>query len=139
MPLRLIAGRMNTFGYDPPVLYQLFQKVVAQAGIDQVRISDPWNYLSIIPRKGRPFGWTDTYSKHDFLGFSATYGPVFCRENKRNLSSREVICFKDPGGPLTPERTRNLTLMILEAAGDCEVEFPAHCTTGLGSLCVLRR
>ena len=27
--------------------------------------------------------------------------------------------------------------MILEAAGDCEVEFHTHCTTGLGSLCVL--
>ncbi len=47
------------------------------------------------------------------------------------------ICFKDPGGLLTPERTRTLAPIILAAAGDVPVEFHTHCITGLGSQCCL--
>ena len=139
MPLRLIAGRMNTFGYDPPVLYHLFQKVVAQAGIDQVRISDPWNSPEGIIRRAkavRVAGQTPILNM--IFSVSPRHTDQYFAERTKAISHLgEVICFKDPGGLLTPERTRNLTPMILEAAGDCEVEFHTHCTTGLGSLCVL--
>ena len=47
------------------------------------------------------------------------------------------LCLKDPGGLLTPERTRTLVPMIFENAGGIPVELHTHCTTGLGPLCCL--
>ena len=44
-PLRLIAGRVNTFGFDPPCMYELFIDRMAANGIRQARISEPWNDL----------------------------------------------------------------------------------------------
>jgi oxaloacetate decarboxylase alpha subunit len=47
------------------------------------------------------------------------------------------ICFKDPGGLLTPETTRRLVPLIIREAGSKPVEFHTHCNTGLGALCCL--
>ncbi|HJX11463.1 MAG TPA: biotin carboxyl carrier protein, partial [Candidatus Binatia bacterium] len=47
------------------------------------------------------------------------------------------LCFKDPGGLLTPEATRRLVPLILREAGNKPVEFHTHCNTGLGALCCL--
>src|SRR5258708_12658944 len=49
-PLRLIAGRVNTFGFDPPCMYELFIERMAANGIRQAPISQPctdlprWQY-----------------------------------------------------------------------------------------------
>ena len=48
-PMRLIAGRVNTFAFDPPCMYELFIGRMAANGIRQARISEPWNDLP---------GWT---------------------------------------------------------------------------------
>jgi oxaloacetate decarboxylase alpha subunit len=47
------------------------------------------------------------------------------------------VILKDPGGILTPERTKTLAPAVLTAAGDKIVELHTHCTTGLGTLCCL--
>jgi oxaloacetate decarboxylase alpha subunit len=47
------------------------------------------------------------------------------------------ICLKDPGGLLTPERTRTLVPAILCHCGGIPVELHTHCNTGLGPLCCL--
>ena len=47
------------------------------------------------------------------------------------------ICIKDPGGLLTPERTRTLVPAVLRNADGLPVEFHTHCITGLGPLCCL--
>jgi oxaloacetate decarboxylase alpha subunit len=44
-PMRLIAGRVNTFAFDPPCMYELFIERMAANGIRQARISEPWNDL----------------------------------------------------------------------------------------------
>ncbi|MGZ8445915.1 MAG: biotin carboxyl carrier protein, partial [Candidatus Binatia bacterium] len=49
----------------------------------------------------------------------------------------ERICFKDPGGLLTPESTRRLVPLIQREANGKPVEFHTHCNTGLGALCCL--
>jgi oxaloacetate decarboxylase alpha subunit len=60
-------------------------------------------------------------------------------ERARQAAALEVyrICFKDPGGLLTPEATRRLVPLIMREAGDKPVEFHTHCNTGLGALCCL--
>src|SRR5262249_32509885 len=47
------------------------------------------------------------------------------------------VILKDPGGILTPERTKTLAPAVLKAAGSKTVELHTHCTTGLGTLCCL--
>ena len=42
-PLRLIAGRVNTFEYNPPSMYWLFIERMFANGIREARISDEWN------------------------------------------------------------------------------------------------
>ena len=47
------------------------------------------------------------------------------------------LYLKDPGGLLTPERTKTLIPAILQESGGLPVELHSHCTTGLGPLCYL--
>ena len=47
------------------------------------------------------------------------------------------LCFKDPGGLLTPDATRRLVPILLREANGTPVEFHTHCNTGLGALCCL--
>jgi oxaloacetate decarboxylase alpha subunit len=48
-----------------------------------------------------------------------------------------MVYLKDPGGLLTPERTRTIVPAILRELGACAFEFHGHCTTGLAPLCYL--
>ena len=49
----------------------------------------------------------------------------------------DMIYLKDPGGLLTPERTRTIVPALLEQLDGCAFELHGHCTTGLGPLCYL--
>ena len=49
----------------------------------------------------------------------------------------DVIYFKDPGGLITPERTRTLIPAIQKNLNGLPLEFHSHCTTGLAPLCYL--
>ena len=51
--------------------------------------------------------------------------------------SPDVIYLKDPGGLITPERTRTLFPMIQQNLDEVPLEFHSHCTTGLAPLCYL--
>ena len=49
------------------------------------------------------------------------------------------LCFKDVGGMLTPDRTRELVRLIRQNIGDTPLEFHAHCNNGLRlSICSKR-
>ncbi len=139
-PLRLIAGRINTFEYEPPSMFRLFLKLAAENGIDEARISDPWNNFD--GWKRRVEAARDAGLK-PILNLVYSISPVhtddYYAERCRLAATLPVyrICLKDPGGLLTPERTRALVLIVLENAGDVPVEFHTHCTTGMGPLCTL--
>ena len=137
--LRVIAGRMNTFGYDPPEMYRLFQTLLARNGVKQVRLSDPWNAFEGIARRvrqARDCGLDPIVNM--IFSVSPRHTDEYYAERTRQVAILGApICFKDPGGLLTPERTRTLARIILEAAGDVPVEFHTHCITGLGSQCCL--
>jgi oxaloacetate decarboxylase alpha subunit len=139
-PLRMIAGRLNTFGFDPPAMYKRFLELVSEAGLGEVRISDPWNNAD---------GWRRRMQSTQDAGMGAVINLIYSvsprhtddyyAERTRQAAALpvSVICLKDPGGLLTPERTRALVPVVLANAGDKHVEFHTHCTTGLGPLCCL--
>jgi len=139
-PLRLIAGRVNTFGFDPPAMYQLFVDRMAANGVRQARISEPWNDLP---------GWKHRVASARKAGLDPIINLIYsvsprhtdayfvkrCRQAVTLKPFR--LCLKDPGGLLTPERTRTLVPAILQNSGGIPVELHSHCTTGLGPLVAL--
>lgn len=59
-----------------------------------------------------------------------------CARDARSLEP-DVIYLKDPGGLLTPERTRTIIPALSKEIGSRGFEMHGHCTTGLGPLCYL--
>jgi oxaloacetate decarboxylase alpha subunit len=136
-PLRANATQVNTFGFDPPGVYQLFIERMAANGIRQQRISDSWN---------DPAGWRDRVGIAQGAGLDAIVNLIYSvsprhtdayyAERTRQAATLPVfrLCLKDPGGLLTPERIRTLVPVILQNSNGIPVELHSHCTTGLGPL-----
>jgi oxaloacetate decarboxylase alpha subunit len=139
-PMRLIAGRVNTFGFDPPCMYELFIERMAANGIRQARISEPWNDLP---------GWkyrvevARRFGVDPIVNLIYSVSPVHTDDYYAERCRQAVtlspfrLCLKDPGGLLTPERVRTLVPVILANADGIAVELHSHCTTGLGPLVAL--
>jgi len=139
-PLRLIAGRVNTFGFDPPCMYELFIERMAANGIRQARISEPWNDL---PGWKYRVGVARKFELDPIINLIYSVSPVHtdayyaerCRQAVTLKPFR--LCLKDPGGLLTLDRTRTLVPVMLANSGGIPVELHSHCTTGLGPLVAL--
>ena len=139
-PLRLIAGRIHTFEYEPPAMFRMFLELCAKNGIAEARLSDPWNGFD--GWKRRVDAANDAGLK-PILNLIYSISPIhtddYYAERAALAATLPVhrICLKDPGGLLTPERTAALAPIVLANAGGIPVEFHTHCTTGLGPLCTL--
>ena len=139
-PLRLVHGTRSGFAIYPDALHQLFDTCMANVGVKEVRISDSWNDAS-------DWAWRVKQAKQaglkPIINLIYTVSPRHTDEyyatKIREAFALDVyrVIFKDPGGILTPERTRTAVPAILKAAGGKTVELHTHCTTGLGTLCCL--
>ena len=139
-PLRLIAGRINTFGFDPASMYRLFLELAAANGIREARISDPWNDFDGWERRvrlSREIGLAPVVNL--IYSVSPRHTDEYYAERTRQAATLPVyrLCLKDPGGLLTPERMQTLVPVILDNANGIHVELHTHCTTGLGPLCAM--
>jgi oxaloacetate decarboxylase (Na+ extruding) subunit alpha len=139
-PLRLNAGGLNLFGVDQPVMYQLFWNLMAENGVRETRISDSWNNAEVWKARASA---AQNAGVRPIINVTYSISPrhtddyyVQCTRNATKLSPYR-ICLKDPGGLLTPERTRALVPLMLANSGGIPIEFHTHCTTGLGPLCCL--
>ena len=113
---------------------------MANAGVSEVRISDSWNDPA-------DWAWRVKQAKNaglkPIINLIYTVSPRHTDEyfaaKIREAFALDVyrVIFKDPGGILTPERTKTVVPAVLEAAGGKTVELHTHCTTGLGTLCCL--
>jgi oxaloacetate decarboxylase (Na+ extruding) subunit alpha len=139
-PLRLIHGTRSGFAIYPDALHQLYDTCMARAGITEVRISDSWNDPA-------DWAWRVKQAKNaglkPIINLIYTVSPRHTDEyfaaKIREAFALDVyrVIFKDPGGILTPERTKTVVPAVLTAAGGKTVELHTHCTTGLGTLCCL--
>ena len=139
-PLRVIIGSRNGFELTPESIQRIFLERMAANGVRQGRISDEWNDVA---------GWRKTVRIATGAGLepilniiysvSPKHTDAYFAERARQAATVPVarICFKDPGGLLTPDRTRTLVPLIMENIGGIPLEFHTHCTTGLGPLCAL--
>jgi len=140
-PLRSIRSRsMLAFQITPSAIADLWLERLAANGIDELRTSDPSN---------TPYYWRQAVDAAKRAGLRTVLNIIYSVspkhtdqyfvERAREAAKLDVarICFKDPGGLLTPEATRRLVPLILREAKDKRVEFHTHCNTGLGPLCCL--
>jgi oxaloacetate decarboxylase (Na+ extruding) subunit alpha len=140
-PLRSIRSRsMLAFQISPPAVTGLWLERLFANGITEVRTSDPSN---------TPRYWREAVESANKIGLKTILNIIYSispkhtddyfAERARQAAKLDVyrICFKDPGGLLTPQATRRLVPLILREAGDKPVEFHTHCNTGLGALCCL--
>ena len=140
-PLRSIRSRsMLAFQMTDPAIGDLWLERLAANGIDELRTSDPSN---------TPLYWKQAVDAAKRAGLKTILNIIYSISPKhtdeyfiqrtREAAKLEVarICFKDPGGLLTPESTRRLVPLILRESKEMPVEFHTHCNTGLGSLCCL--
>ena len=139
-PLRLIHGTRSGFAIYPEALHQLYDTCMAKAGITEVRISDSWN---------DPADWAWRVRQAKTAGIKPIINLIYTVSPRhtddyfaakiREAFALDVyrVILKDPGGILTPERTKTLVPAVLTAAGGKIVELHTHCTTGLGTLCCL--
>ena len=124
-PLRLIASRINVFGFDPPSMYRLFLERVVANGMREIRISDPWNDVEGWRRRvklAREVGLVPLLNL--IFSVSPRHSDAYYAERTRQAASLGVyrLCLKDPGGLLTPERTRRLAPIVLANAGGTPVD-----------------
>lgn len=139
-PLRLIAGRVNTFEITPHSVYRLFIERMAANGMRQARISCEWNDPANWLRKVQ---CAHDYGMETIVNLIYSVSPkhtdeYYARKAREAASLKPFrLCLKDPGGLLTPERTRALVPLIAENGGGIPLELHTHCTTGLGGLCAL--
>jgi len=139
-PLRAIHGTRSGFEIYPHAVHQLWDECMAAIGLKQVRISDSWNDPS-------DWNWRVKQARQAGLdviinliySVSPRHTDEYYAEKTRAAVKLDVfrVCLKDPGGLLTPERTRTLVPAVLRSANGIAVELHTHCTTGLGSLCCL--
>jgi len=140
-PLRAIRGRhLGGFQITPQAIDELCTERLAANGIRQIRISDSSNTLA---------GWRRHVQTSHNAGLQAIVNLIYTITPKHTdeyygQKAREAaglkvhrICLKDPGGLLTPERTRTLIPAILRHCAGIPVELHTHCNTGLGPLCCL--
>ena len=140
-PLRGIVGRhTGGFGFTPRALSDLYLQRLVAHGIREVRISDSSN---------TPKYWNDRVHDANQAGLKSvlnlvfSISPVHTDEYYRRFAGEAAklavhrICLKDPSGLLTPDRTRTLAKIVVEATHGIPIEFHTHCNTGLGPLCAL--
>jgi len=139
--LRAIRSRHITgFHLTPSAVSELWLERIAANGVTELRSSDPSN---------TPSHWKEMVGDARRVGLDTIVNVIFSISPKHTdahyverikaaakLDVRR-ICLKDPGGLLTPERTRALVPLVVKHAGKTPVEFHTHCNTGLGPLCCL--
>ncbi len=139
-PLRLIHGTRSGFAIYPDALHQLYDTCMANVGVTEVRISDSWNDPA-------DWAWRVQQAKNaglkPIINLIYTVSPRHTDEHFAKKTRAAValnvyrVILKDPGGILTPERTKTLAPAVMRAAHGTTVELHTHCTTGLGTLCCL--
>ncbi len=139
-PLRLIHGTRSGFIIYPHSLHALYDRCMADVGLTQVRISDSWNDAADWAwrvKQARKAGLKPVINL--IYTVSPRHTDEYYAQRTREALKLKVfrVCLKDPGGILTPERTRTLVPAVLAAAGATVAELHTHCTTGLGSQCCL--
>ena len=136
-PLLMHGGMRPAFRWQPRAIQGLYAQLLASYGLTTTRMSNPWNDPDALARQAADLA---VYGIRSVVNLIYTVSPRHTLEYYRERAQRIAahapyrICIKDVGGLLTPDRTRELVPIVLDAAGDIPVEFHAHANNGLAAL-----
>ena len=140
-PLRALgSARISPFELTPDAVLDLWYERLFASGIRQLRVMDPANDSA---------NWRRSMARARRIGLATILNLTYSVSPKHSdeyyarkaaeaaALAPDVICLKDPGGLLTPERTASLVRVIQQRSPGIPFDLHAHCTTGLGPLCAL--
>ncbi len=132
--LRYHGGLHSGFEFIPDCIRRLLIQTVVKFGVTLTRTSNAWNDFSVLGKEVaelRKLGMETVMNL--IYSISPRHTDAYYAQKARDAAELRPyrLCFKDVGGMLTPERTRDLVRLIKENAGDVPLEFHAHCNNGL--------
>lgn len=138
--MMMLGTSLNLFRHIMgPIMGTWMQRMKAN-GLGRVQIMDSSNNMADLAEAAR-------YAKEAGLELGValiyTHSEVHTDEHYAQRArdalrlEPDMIYLKDPGGLLTPERTRTIVPAIARELDGCAFEFHSHCTTGLAPLCYL--
>ena len=136
--LRYHGGISSGFEPIPSCVLRLMMERVIAHGVTLTRSSNPWNDYGVLANEVRLLGelGMDVVANVIYSVSPKHTDEYYVRKTRELAALRPYrICFKDVGGLLTPERTREMLELVIGNVGDIPLEFHAHCNNGLAPLC----
>jgi oxaloacetate decarboxylase (Na+ extruding) subunit alpha len=124
-------------GQVAPEIGELLISKAVDLGIRMTRTGNNWNDFSQMDVQLERFARLGMKPVVNVMySVSPRHTDDYFVEKTRQIAALEPyrLCFKDVGGLLTPERTRELLPKVMAVSGDLEWEFHGHCNNGLGPL-----
>jgi oxaloacetate decarboxylase alpha subunit len=134
------SARISPFELTPDSVLDLWYERMLANGIRELRIMDAANDTA---------SWHKSMERARRVGLGTILNLTFsvspkhtdayyARKAREAAALRpDIVCLKDPGGLLTPERTKTLVQVIRQNTPGIPFDLHTHCTTGLGPLCAL--
>jgi len=132
--LRYHGGIGSGFEPIPPCIRRLLLECVIAHGITLTRSSNPWNDYGVLARELEFLGDRGMEVVGNIIySVSPKHTNEYYERKTRELAALRPyrICFKDVGGLLTPDRTREMLQLVMANVGDIPLEFHAHCNNSL--------
>ena len=132
--LRYHGGIGSGFEPIPPCIRRLLLERVIAHGITLTRSSNPWNDYGVLAKELEFLGSRGMEVVGNIIySVSPKHTNEYYERKTRELAALRPyrICFKDVGGLLTPDRTREMLRLVMSNAGDIPLEFHAHCNNSL--------
>ncbi|HEX7231604.1 MAG TPA: biotin carboxyl carrier protein [Candidatus Binatia bacterium] len=133
--LRYHGGLHSGFEFIPKCIRQLLIETIVKYGIDLTRTSNAWNDFAALGKEAAELKQLGMETVMNLIySISPRHTDEYYAQKARDAAAVKPyrLCFKDVGGMLTPERTRELVRLIKQNIGDVPLEFHAHCNNGLG-------
>ncbi|MGH3748295.1 MAG: hypothetical protein ACRDT8_12965, partial [Micromonosporaceae bacterium] len=124
-------------GRVPSEIGELLIRKVVDLGIRHTRTGNNWNNFDVArvdKQRLEALGMTPVINV--MYSVSPKHTDEYFLAKTRDAAALKPwrLCFKDVGGLLTPERTRELLPRMIAEAGEIPWEFHGHCNNGLGPL-----
>ncbi len=132
--LRYHGGIGSGFEPIPPCIRRLLLECVIAHGITLTRSSNPWNDYGVLAKELEFLGNRGMEVVGNIIySVSPKHTNEYYERKTRELAALRPyrICFKDVGGLLTPDRTREMLQLVMANVGDIPLEFHAHCNNSL--------
>ncbi|MDE0355321.1 MAG: hypothetical protein OXK20_06645 [Deltaproteobacteria bacterium] len=132
--LRYHGGIGSGFEPIPPCIRRLLLECVIAHGITLTRSSNPWNDYGVLAKELDFLGSRGMEVVGNIIySVSPKHTNEYYERKTRELAALRPyrICFKDVGGLLTPDRTREMLQLVMANVGDIPLEFHAHCNNSL--------